>query len=189
MARTAGRPRLASREMLQEAAFELFQLQGYHSTSVEQIAKTAGFSRATFFNFFTSKAELFWVETDALLCALGAHLEADAMQPAPETLREALLSFTEQLESTDVPWALQNIGLIEATDDLVASGASRVQEVNRMFVHYLQQSHAGAVAAPGSLALRAEAAATTAKLLVSLSEWIEQGVSRGALNTLLTQVL
>jgi len=75
MPSTVGRPRRASRELLQEVAFELFQHRGYRRTSVEAIARTAGFSRATFFNFFASKAELFWVETDALLESLGAFLE------------------------------------------------------------------------------------------------------------------
>ncbi|NLA65755.1 MAG: TetR family transcriptional regulator, partial [Leucobacter sp.] len=70
MSSKVGRPRLASRQLLQEAAFELFQLGGYRATSVEQIAKTAGFSRATFFCLFTWKAELFWFETDEIVSGL-----------------------------------------------------------------------------------------------------------------------
>ena len=178
-----GRPRRASQELLQEAAFELFQLRGYRATSVEQIARTAGFSRATFFNFFSSKAELFWVETDALIGSLRDSLESRLGEGEPPGLREALLDHAQTMSSSAIPWALKNYRLLEAADDLVASGASRVLELNRLFAHYLRRGGAGgdaeAEAGDAGAVVQARAASTTALLLTALLGWIDAGVGRG----------
>lgn len=187
-----GRPRLASKELLQEAAFELFQLRGYRDTSVERIAKTAGFSRATFFNFFASKAELFWVETDALIDALRESLAERLAGEDPPPLREALLAHAGTLRSASIPWALQHYRLLEAADDLTASGASRVLGINRLFLDYLsrramirgQEAGAEEAAAPA-----AEAATATALLLVAVRAWIDGGIERGSLREHLERVI
>lgn len=184
MASSVGRPRRASRELLQEAAFELFQHRGYRGTSVEQIAKMAGFSRATFFNFFSSKAELFWLETDALVGELRQFLEKQLEREQPQDLNQALLAFTADLGSERIPWALQNYRLLEAAEDLVASGASRVIGLNRVFVRYLQQSEPVA-----SVLVDARAASTTAVLVSALLGWVDNGVTRGNLSHHLSQVL
>ena len=194
-----GRPRRASQELLQEAAFELFQLRGYRATSVEQIARTAGFSRATFFNFFSSKAELFWVETDALIGSLRDSLESRLGEGEPPGLREALLDHAQTMSSSAIPWALKNYRLLEAADDLVASGASRVLELNRLFAHYLRQraapgerageagAEAGVDAGEAGAVVQARAAATTALLLTALLGWIDAGVGRGGFRERLQQ--
>ena len=186
-----GRPRRASQELLQEAAFELFQLRGYRATSVEQIARTAGFSRATFFNFFSSKAELFWVETDALIGSLRDSLESRLGEGEPPGLREALLDHAQTMSSSAIPWALKNYRLLEAADDLVASGASRVLELNRLFAHYLRRGGAGGDAeadvGDAGAVVQARAASTTALLLTALLGWIDAGVGRGGFRERLQQ--
>jgi len=45
----------AAKRALYEAAMDLFRKKGYESTSVEEIADQAGFSRASFFNHFGTK--------------------------------------------------------------------------------------------------------------------------------------
>lgn len=180
-----GRPRRASQELLQEAAFELFQLRGYRDTSVERIAKTAGFSRATFFNFFSSKAELFWVETDALIAALRESLALRLDEADPPPLREALLSHAETVPSSAIPWALQHYRLLEAAEDLIASGASRVLSLERLFLDYLERSGEGIDPADR----RARAAVVTALLIAALREWIDGGVGRGSLGAQLGRAL
>lgn len=174
MASQVGRPRRASKELLQEAAFELFQHRGYRGTSVEQIAKMAGFSRATFFNFFSSKAELFWLETDALIASLRENLEEELGRDEPRELGETLREFATGLASDRIPWALQNYRLLEAADDLIASGASRAIGLNRVFAHYLALTTQSDL-----VALHARAASTTAILVSATLGWIDAGVSRG----------
>lgn len=177
-----GRPRRASRQLLQEAAFELFPLRGYRRTSVELIARTAGFSRATFFNFFSSKAELFWVETDELMAELFAHLDAEMTAGAPPELARALGGFAEGLSAERIPWALQNVELIEAEADLVASGASRVLALQRAFARYIDRVEPSAGA-------EARAAVMVAALLAALLDWIGAGVGRASLDAHLRSAL
>lgn len=53
----AARKQLTTRELIL-AAFELFALQGYDETTVEQIADQVGISKRTFFRYFANKEDL-----------------------------------------------------------------------------------------------------------------------------------
>ncbi|MDA3804317.1 helix-turn-helix domain containing protein, partial [Clavibacter sp. CT19] len=82
-ARPAGRPRRSSRATLEEAAAELFLEHTYAATTVEQIAQRAGVSRATFFNYFASKADLLWAGLDDTLREAGAAVAGVGAGGAP----------------------------------------------------------------------------------------------------------
>ena len=71
----AGRPRASSRETIAEAACELFLEQGYEQTSIVDIARRAGVSRSSFFNYFSSKSDVLWAGLDERLTALEHRLE------------------------------------------------------------------------------------------------------------------
>jgi Transcriptional regulator len=75
MTRT-GRPRAFSRVTLEEAASELFLEQGYPSTSIDEIARRAGISRATFFNYFPQKSDLLFTSIDDALVDLEEQVSA-----------------------------------------------------------------------------------------------------------------
>src|SRR5690625_4261525 len=72
----AGRPGASSCEMLEEAAGELFLEQGYARTSIADITQRAGVSRNTFFNYFTTKADLLWFAFDDTFSCLNDTLIA-----------------------------------------------------------------------------------------------------------------
>lgn len=178
-----GRPRLASRELLQEAAFELFQVRGYRRTSVDLIARTAGFSRATFFNVFRSKAELLWLETDTLIADLRAHLATRPPITGRDQLHAELRSFAAGIASGSIPWSLQNWELLGADDELVASGATRVLALHDALRHALLRGGVRETAAS------ADAAVTAALVITALRSWIDAGVHRGSLTQHLTPAL
>lgn len=69
-----GRPRASSREILAEAACELFLEQGFDDTSISEIATRAGVSRSSFFNYFASKSDILWSPLDERITSLTAHL-------------------------------------------------------------------------------------------------------------------
>lgn len=69
-----GRPPASSREVLADAALELFLERGYEATSVTEITRRAGVSRASFFNYFTSKPETLWFVLDHRIAALETAL-------------------------------------------------------------------------------------------------------------------
>jgi len=47
-----------TRQRIAGAAVELFEMQGYEATTVQQIAERAAVAKGTFFNYFNSKEEL-----------------------------------------------------------------------------------------------------------------------------------
>src|SRR5690606_31921014 len=102
-----GRPPASSRDTLQDAAFELFLENGYAGTTVEQITQRAGVSRNTFFNYFASKSEVFWVELDEALDALETGLrQAPGGASAIETASAIILASGRHLGPDRVPFVL-----------------------------------------------------------------------------------
>jgi len=76
--RGPGRPRAISREMLAEAAGELFLERGYDATSIADIARRAGIGRSSFFNYAATKADLLWGEFDERLSRAERAIDAGA---------------------------------------------------------------------------------------------------------------
>ncbi len=88
------------------AAFELMAKNGYETTSISQIANTAGVSKGLMYNYFDSKEDLLKVllndamgEADKLISGIIA--------PDPaETLRNLFLWFFDELRERPEHWRL-----------------------------------------------------------------------------------
>jgi AcrR family transcriptional regulator len=115
--------------MLAEAAAELFLEKTYQHTSVDDIAHRAGVSRATFFNYFPTKADVLFSPIDRVLdtiekaIAQGAHpLEAIADTANGVTGADRPLIAT-QSEAMDVGADLFRVGpaRVERLRTLIAS--------------------------------------------------------------------
>jgi AcrR family transcriptional regulator len=63
---TRERRRQQTRDVLVEAATEVFARRGYEGASLEEIAETAGFTRGAIYKHFSGKEELFFAVTDAV---------------------------------------------------------------------------------------------------------------------------
>lgn len=121
-----GRPQSASRELLQDAAFELFLENGFAGTTVEQITTRAGVSRNTFFNYFGAKGDVFWVELDESLKCLSASLREASPDTAPmQAVMDAVLAFGREFGPNRVPFALTQYELIGSVHELQASVLTR----------------------------------------------------------------
>ncbi len=172
----AGRPPAASRELLQEAAFELFQRHGYAGVTVDRIARAAGVSRATFFNYFEAKSDVFWVEVDDIIDQL-----ADAVQHLNLTnaglrdLQTLTLRMLGGIGGAAVPWALTNASLLGDVTDLHASALRRVQ--------VLTTAVATAPALRGATMIERRSIANTliGALIAAVLTWAEAGIGRGPL--------
>jgi len=64
------------RERIVEAAFALFDEQGYSATTVDQIAERAGVSRSTYFRMFASKEDVIFPDHEDLHGRIQARLAA-----------------------------------------------------------------------------------------------------------------
>ncbi len=82
-----GRRPATSREELERVAFELFDRNGFETTTVDAIARTAGAGRRTFFRYFDSKNDVVWGSFSEQLDGMRAKFSA---RPSDEPLMDAL---------------------------------------------------------------------------------------------------
>lgn len=154
--RTAGRPRTSSRQLIEDAAADLFVESGYAATTIEAISQRAGTSRATFFNYFEAKSDLLWLEVDGAIARLRESAGTD--------LRAALVRAAEAMP---VPLALTQSELIGSEAEVVSSGLVRVAALASALSLFVDDRLVAGVIA---------SAVTEAWL-----SWSRAGVGRGAL--------
>lgn len=185
--RSRGRPRLASRALLEEAAFELFLEQGFTHTTVDDISLRAGVSRNTFFNYFAAKADVFWVDIDRALDALPQHLSTtDDTTPVIQAIGEAFADCAADLGENTVPWILTNFEAIGQPDELMESALRRFAATASILKSFaaerLEVSERDLL--PQVLANTTLAATTSAAIA-----WGAAGVQRGKLQNYLLRAL
>ncbi len=86
-----------------EAAIKLFVGSGYHNTSMDEIAASAGVSKQTIYSHFSNKQELFKSAVQSRRSDfLGAELALDTEAPPRDTLRKFATALLKLLLSEDV---------------------------------------------------------------------------------------
>lgn len=118
-----GRPRTSSRAALEEAALELFLEQGYTPTTIDQITSRAGVSRATFFNYFSSKADVLWVDVDEALASLGGDIDRGVALP------DALDALASRVAEGFPPLIASHQETIGAAEDIRQEAGARVVDL------------------------------------------------------------
>lgn len=179
----AGRPRASSREVLAEAACELFLEKGYESTSVADITQRAGVSRSSFFNYFSSKSDVLWSGLDARIDgAIGAlrELGADADAAA---VRGILLTVVHDFAPDPLALALRNATAMGLEDELVRDTGLRHARLASAIADAARRSGIGAI--------RSDilGAAHAAAVLSSLRVWAERGAGHGSPESLFQEAL
>lgn len=186
-ARPAGRPRRSSRATLEEAAAELFLENTYAATTVEQIAQRAGVSRATFFNYFASKADLLWAGLDDTLRSLGDALSALDPGGAPiDSVVDALIGAACSRGEGWLPLALTQHEVMGLGADVPGEGVARAAPlVDPVAQAIARACGRRASAAPVRIAAAVIAAATAAAVVA----WAGEGVGRGPLEDAVRRAL
>ncbi|MGJ0202859.1 TetR family transcriptional regulator [Leucobacter sp. gxy201] len=177
-ANTRGRPHASSREVLADAACELFLEQGYDATSITEIARRAGVSRSSFFNYFESKPGILWFvfdeHVDRLETALG-----DGGIP----LAAALAGFGDGAPPETLALAIVDARNMGVEEELASGRAVRQLRV------------AGAIAErmvrAGEAPISAEvlAAGYAAALVGAVWRWAMQGAGRHSMQQLVGEAL
>lgn len=184
-----GRPLASSPEMLQDAAFELFVENTYAKTTIADITQRAGVSRATFFNYFSAKSDVFWVDLDQALMRVRQELasRSPSGSPSPSTglrmLEQALLSVAAEMGTDRVPFALTQYELIGSVHELQASALARLGDQADIITAFLL-SYGMSVPRARSAAYACLAAATS-----GAQEWASQGTTRGPLQACLSDAI
>ncbi len=185
-ARRVGRPRSASREMLEEAACELFLEQGYAGTSVADITRRAGVSRATFFNYIPAKSDLLWTSVDDALAVLAGELgaaQADGPAGPVGEARAALVRMAGVLQPGTVVLAFANAEPMGVAEELEDSAARRQRRAAALLGGYLRRQGLG------ELEAEVMGAALAGALLAALRAWARSGPARTPFAEVLGQAL
>jgi AcrR family transcriptional regulator len=88
------RKKLRTREVLADAAFELFQRQGFETTTIDEIAEQVELSPRTFFRHFASKEDVALTLMERQFAAI---YDALAARPADEPVVTALRHATVEM--------------------------------------------------------------------------------------------
>ncbi|MET4051309.1 AcrR family transcriptional regulator [Frigoribacterium sp. PvP054] len=178
--RPVGRPRRSSAEMLADAAAELFLENGYARTTVDDIARRAGVSRGTFFNYFEAKSDLFWLDLDQSLADLGDLLRASSSLSPVRAVEAALVALAEAHDPERVPWALTQSEAMALGDDLVASAAVRFVRQQAVVASYVAERTGRD---RPDLSAQVVGSALIAAASAAVATWARAGVSRGDLGS------
>jgi len=177
---TRGRPQASSQEMLQDAAFELFLEYSYAKTTVENITQRAGVSRATFFNYFSAKSDVFWIELDHALARLGDELEASTADHSRHTIiggleavGNAILAVASEFGPHRVPFALTQHELVGSVHELQSSAMSRLRTQAQIITDFLRNRGLSPETA------QAAAYACIAAAISGAQMWASAGPTRG----------
>ena len=181
---SGGRPHAVSQELIAEAACELFLEQGYERTTVAQIARRAGVSRSSFFNYFDSKSEVFWSGLDERIGFLDAFLAVACPSPQPasvvaEAVREAFVRFTPDA----LALALVNSEAMGVVPELTQEMATRQWRIAASISRYLRRT--GEDALPADV----HAAAYAGAVIAALRTWALAAGGRVSLDDVLASAM
>lgn len=179
-----GRPRASSREVLAEAACELFLEQGYGATSVSDITRRAGVSRSSFFNYFPSKSDVLWGGFDERIAALAGRLSGpDAPGDADTTARDALRALADGFAPDSLALALMNAQQMQLEDELEREASVRQARIARLLADRMRRN--------GVDELRAAVigSAYGGAVMAAVEEWARQGAGRSSLGDIVGRAL
>jgi AcrR family transcriptional regulator len=173
---TAGRPRTSSRATIEDAAAELFLENGYPATTIGQITQRAGVSRATFFNYFTAKSDLLWVELDAAIESLARELAGRPTGAAPlAAVREAMLRVAAGIGPDRVPLALTQDDVMGTTEETRGSGLVRLARRSEILAGFLARELGRS---RDDLIVLSAANAISGAISAAWTVWAKAGISR-----------
>lgn len=172
----AGRPKSSSREVLAEAACELFLERGFPATTIADIATRAGVSRSSFFNYFSSKSDILWSGLDGRIADVERRLLSSDGVDAGADVRAAVLPLADGFAPDSLALALVNAGPMQLLEELQREAAVRrsrlAAAVSDRFVR----------AGTDRLAAEVRGAAWGGAVLAAVEAWARDGAGRTALD-------
>ncbi|WP_438352743.1 TetR family transcriptional regulator [Microbacterium sp. CJ88] len=178
-----GRPRASSREVLAEAACELFLEQGYDATSVADITRRAGVSRSSFFNYFGSKGDVLWAALDERITAFVDELREGGGADAADAVRSAVQRLGAGFAPDSLALAIAHAAAMGLEDELEREASLRRSRIGRAVAERLRAGGADAVTA------QVAGAATGGAVLAAIEAWATDGAGHSSLADRLNQAM
>ncbi|MET0812588.1 MAG: TetR family transcriptional regulator [Microbacterium sp.] len=177
----AGRPRSSSRETLAEAACELFLEKGFEATSIIDIARRAGVSRSSFFNYFGSKSDVLWSGLDERIAHLERRLREDEDPDAATAVRRAVVAIAPGFAPDPLALAIVNASAMQLESELEREAALRRARIAALVADRLARG--------GSDRLAAEiaGAAWGGAVIAAIEAWARDGAGRTSLERFLSR--
>ncbi|WP_405718334.1 TetR family transcriptional regulator [Streptomyces sp. NBC_00046] len=160
------------REVLAEAAFQLFLERGFEQTTVDDIVARAGVGRRSFFRYFPSKEDAVFPDHERCLADMTAFLaearDADPVDAVSDAARLVL-----RMYSANPEFSVQRYRLTREVPGLRTYELSVVRRYEQTMAGYLR----GRYGESGDGALRAEviAASVVAAHNNGLRTWLRSG--------------
>lgn len=160
------------REVLAQAAFQLFLERGFEQTTVDDIVARAGVGRRSFFRYFPSKEDAVFPDHERCLADMTAFLDragdADPVDAVSDAARLVL-----RMYSADPEFSVQRYRLTREVPGLRTYELSVVRRYEQTMAGYLR----GRYGESGDGALRAEviAASVVAAHNNGLRTWLRSG--------------
>ena len=173
-----GRPHASSREVLADAACELFLERGYEATAITEIARRAGVSRSSFFNYFGSKSEILWFGFDR-----GADALLGALADPGVPLADALARFGAGGGPDVLALAIVDARTMGVEEELAAGRAARQLRIGRAIAERLVRD--------GEDPVRADivGAGYAGAIVSAVWRWADLGAGRHRLDAVLADTL
>ncbi|GEL77280.1 TetR/AcrR family transcriptional regulator [Tenuibacillus multivorans] len=88
------------REELQKGAVSLFKQKGFHRATTREIARAAGFSIGTLYEYIRKKEDVLFLVCDAIYDEVKARMEAviDTQETSEEALHQAVKSYFQLMD-------------------------------------------------------------------------------------------
>ncbi|HYB17952.1 MAG TPA: mycofactocin system transcriptional regulator [Streptosporangiaceae bacterium] len=165
-----GRRRVTSPAELEQVAFELFAVNGFEQTTVEEIAAAAGIGRRTFFRYFPSKNDIPWGMFELELERMRARLKAcpDDVR-LMDALRVALVDFN-RVEPAQIPRHRRRMELILRVPALLAHSTLRFAAWRDVIAEFVAERTGQR---PDSLAPQAIAHAILGVAVAAYQQWLD----------------
>lgn len=98
--------RQKSREKIENIAFELFAINGYHATSISQIAEKAGISKGLLYNYYESKEHLLEIIIMKVYDEIMKIVQMSENLPAEKQIEQMIIQTTSHLKKNTTFWRL-----------------------------------------------------------------------------------
>ncbi|MFE7135755.1 TetR family transcriptional regulator [Streptomyces sp. NPDC057638] len=160
------------RQVLAEAAFQLFVERGYEETTVDAIVARAGVGRRSFFRYFPSKEDVVFPDHEGCLAEMTAFLAENGGGDPVATVCDAA-RIVLRMYAANPEFSVRRYRMTREVPGLRTYELSVVRRYERTLAGYLRERYTGE--ADGDLRAEVIAAAVVAAHNNGLRAWLRSG--------------